>query len=156
MQLEEIVERIDQRLAAHPYHPYLLLVHPDIRTLEEAAQALAQRKGWPVLAAGPLLAASLAPLPPARRSTAAATALDLPLRGLRPGPIICTQLALLFEPLLALDPLALLHSWSRRLPLVAAWPGTYGAAGLAYAVPEHAHYRLWRTRDLDARSMICL
>ncbi len=36
----------------------------------------------------------------------------------RPGPILCSDLALLFEPLLALDPLALLRQWSRSLPVV--------------------------------------
>lgn len=149
MFIDEIAVRIDQVFAARPYYPCVLLVHTDIGRLQDAAQELAQRTGWRELAAGRSLTASLAGQPPPRRGALAATALDRPLAELRPGPVICTDLPLLFEPALELDPLALLRQWSRRLPVVAAWPGTYTAAGLAYAVPAHAHYRLWRDTRLD-------
>lgn len=156
MLIEDIADHIDQCLAQRPYYACVLLVHVELRTLEAATQQLAERTGWRMLPAGRTLAGILAARPPAWRSAAAGTALDGALAGLLPGPVLCTDLPLLFEPALALDPLALLRQWSRRLPLVAAWPGALTTQGLAYAVPEHAHYRLWRTTGLDRRCLLAL
>ena len=150
MLIEDVADRIDQRFSARPYYPCVLLIHADMRILQDATEQLAERKGWQALAVSRVLTESLAPQPQALYSTLAGTALDRPLAALRPGPVLCTDLPLLFEPLLALDPLALLRQWSRRLPVVAAWPGAYIDAGLAYAVPSHAHYRVWRSTGLDA------
>jgi hypothetical protein len=61
-----------------------------------------------------------------------------------PGPVLCTEIDLLFEPSLELDPLPLLVDISRATRLVIAWPGSYVGGVLAYAAPEHAHYRTWR------------
>ena len=61
-----------------------------------------------------------------------------------PGPVSCTDIDLLFEPTLELDPLGLLRDVSRVTRLVVAWPGSYADDVLAYAVPDHSHYRTWR------------
>jgi hypothetical protein len=150
MFIQETAVRIDQVLSTARYYPCVLLVHPELRRLEAAVQQLSQYKGWPLLAVSRCLADVLAGQPGARRSTAASTALDRPLTDLGPGPVICTDLALLFEPVLELDALAMLRRWSRRVPVIAAWPGTVCDDGLAYAVPAHAHYRLWHPTGLDA------
>ena len=72
------------------------------------------------------------------------------------APLICTDLDLLFEPALQLDPLPLLHQMGRRRPLVACWPGTCAGGLLAYAVPEHAHYRTWSIGTVpDVRLFAC-
>lgn len=76
------------------------------------------RAGWPQLPVSRMWTEALIDTPAARRSTLASTALDGALAQRRPGPILCSDLALLFEPLLALDPLALLRQWSRSLPVV--------------------------------------
>ncbi len=156
MLIEDVADRIDQCLAARPYYPCVLLIHADMRVLQDAAEQLVERKAWRALAVGRVLTESLALQPQALYSTLASTALDRPLAALRPGPVLCTDLALLFEPLLALDPLALLRQWSRRVPIVAAWPGAHTGTGLAYAVPSHAHYRMWRSTGLDAGSIVPL
>jgi hypothetical protein len=149
MLIEDISVRIDQILTARSYYPCVLLVHTDMHRLQDTVQELAQHTGWPELAVSRVLTDALADQFPARRSTLASTALDRPLADLRPGLVICTDLPLLFEPSLELDPLALLRQWSRRGPVIAAWPGIYSDDGLAYAVPAHAHYRLWQNTRLD-------
>jgi len=64
------------------------------------------------------------------------------------GPLLVTQIDLLFEPSLRLDPLTLLRGLSRQRPLLVAWPGSFQNGVLAYAVPEHSHYRIWPRPDL--------
>jgi len=54
------------------------------------------------------------------------------------------EIDVLFEPTLKLDPLGLLRQFSRVTKLIVTWPGTYINDVLAYAVPEHSHYRTWR------------
>ncbi len=157
MLIEEIIERSARVLAAQPYYPCVLLVHPTVRTLQVVAEQVARQTGWQELAVGQALSAALAGQPAARRSTLASSVLDRVVAGLRPGPILCTDLPLLFEPSLGLDPLGLLHQWSRGIPLVATWLGSVSEHGLAYAVPEHAHYRLWPRHLLgDLRSYLAL
>ncbi len=58
-------------------------------------------------------------------------------------PLWLTDISLLFEPSLALDPLALLQRLAERRNLIVLWPGTWDGHTLTYAVPEHAHYRTW-------------
>jgi hypothetical protein len=40
--------------------------------------------------------------------------------------------------------LKLLRDASRATRIVVTWPGSYADNILAYAVPEHSHYRTWR------------
>lgn len=148
MFVDDIFDHVERTLAARPYFPCVLLVHTDVRTLEIIGERLAARAGWPLFAVSRVLVGALSGAATNERSMVASTALNQPLAQLRPGPVICTDLALLFEPALALDPLTLLRQWSRRVPLVACWPGAYAEGSLAYAVPEHAHYRRWNATQL--------
>jgi hypothetical protein len=66
------------------------------------------------------------------------------LGDLSPGPVLCTDIDLLFEPSLSLNPLRLFKDAGRITRLIVAWPGTYRDDVLSYAVPDHAHYRTWR------------
>lgn len=154
--VEDILDHIDRTLAARPYFPCVLLVHTDVRRLEIEGEQLAQRAGWPQLPVSRMLTDALIDAPVARRSTLASVALDGALAQRRPGPILCYDLALLFEPLLALDPLALLRQWSRSVPVVACWPGAWTGTNLTYAVPEHAHYRLWSATQLCSGCIVPL
>jgi hypothetical protein len=43
--------------------------------------------------------------------------------------------------------LNLLRDASRATRIVVAWPGSYSDDTLAYALPEHGHYRTWRRPD---------
>ncbi|MCP4537842.1 MAG: BREX-3 system P-loop-containing protein BrxF [Chloroflexi bacterium] len=66
------------------------------------------------------------------------------LSEMAPGPVLCTETDLLFEPTLKLDPLRLMRDASKVIRLVVAWSGSYTEDVLAYAVPKHGHYRTWR------------
>lgn len=131
-------------LADPGYRPCLLLVHPGIRRLTEAVDELSSKYGWHRLRVGQELAAALVSEPPRRRPRAAHRWMTSRLGQMAPGPVICTEIDLLFEPTLELDPLLLLRDVSRVTRLVVAWPGSCGDDVLAYAAPEHRHYRTWR------------
>lgn len=70
------------------------------------------------------------------------------LREMSPDPVLCTNIDLLFEPTLKLDPLRLMRDVSRVTRLVVTWPGSYVDSVLAYAVPDHSHYRIWRKPEV--------
>jgi len=56
---------------------------------------------------------------------------------------------LLFDPALELDTLRLLCDVSRVARMVVTWPGSYRDDVLAYAVPDHSHYRTWRRPEVS-------
>ena len=154
--IEVLFDHVIRVLATRPFYPCVLLVDHDVRRVQSAGEQLALRAGWPQVAVSRVLAERLSEVPEAQRSLAADGALDGTLADHRPGPVLCTDLALLFEPALALDSLALLRRWSRSVSLVACWPGAVTAAGLAYAVPEHAHYRVWKDTQLRSDCVVDL
>ena len=125
-------------------HTCLLLVHAEVRRLENVADELSSGYGWPRLPVGRALSAALLAGPPARRPHEARRWTKARLGGMAPGPVLCTGIDLLFEPLLELDPLGLLGDAGRLTRLVVTWPGDYRDGILSYAVPVHAHYRTWR------------
>jgi len=142
-----MISKVDSAVAAllHPnaYHPCLFLVHPQIRRLETAAKGLASRDGWYHLSVGRELAAALFSEPAAERAYRAREWVETAISAVAPGPLLLTEIDLLFEPTLHLDVLALLRQASRTTRLVVAWPGTFENGTLIYAVPEHHHYRTW-------------
>jgi hypothetical protein len=128
-----------------PDHPScLLLVHPKVGRLAQAMDGLAAEYGWPRLSIGRELCTVLLSEPPRRHPRTARLWIKTRLRQMAPGPVLCTGVDLLFEPVLALDPLHTLCDASRVTRLVVAWPGSYIDDVLAYAVPDHGHYRTWR------------
>ena len=104
---------------------------------------------WPHLSIGRQLSEALLSELPERRSRTARRWITDFLGERSPGPVLCTRIDLLFEPTLNLDPLALLRRASRTTRLVVMWPGSYENDVLAYAVPEHSHYRTWRQPDVE-------
>jgi len=139
----EVDSAVANLLHPNAYHPCLLLVHPQIRRLEIAAQELANRDGWHHISAGRELAAALFSEPAAERAYRAREWVETAIGAAAPGPLLLTEIDLLFEPSLHLDVLALMRQASRTTRLVVAWPGTFENGTLAYAVPEHHHYRTW-------------
>jgi hypothetical protein len=131
-------------LAESPPHRCLLLVHPTIDVLEKAADEFEASYGWPRLSVGRELAAALLPAPPSQRPRLAQRWMEDRLGQMAPGPVLCTEIDLLFHPDLKLDPLTLLRHASRITRVVATWPGSYLDGVLSYAVPQHAHYRVFR------------
>ena len=145
---------VEDFLASTPYFPCLLLVYPEIKRLQKAADELRESYAWPRVSIGGEMSQELLMVEPERRSRKAARWLEKGLRELRPGPVHCSDIDLLFEPALQLDPLALFRTASRATRLIVMWPGTYRNGVLAYAVPEHSHYRTWNDPQVTITVLI--
>jgi len=146
-------EPVAELLAQAGFYRCVLLAHPEVARLRREAARLALANGWPTVPIGPSVAAALLATPTSERPGAAERACRALLEAARPGPVVCTDIDLLFEPSLRLDPLAVLREASRVTALVVAWPGTFGDGRLAYAVPEHAHYRIWRNPEVPVSAL---
>ena len=127
----------------------LVLVHPVIARLQAEAGRLASQYALPSVSIGPSLAQALLTVPPRRQPVASATTLKDLLGEFDPGPVLCTDIDLLFEPTLKLDPLRLLLECSRVTRMIVAWPGDYDHGTLEYAVSEHGHYRTWKDHGVS-------
>lgn len=134
-------------------HTCLLLVHPGIRRLEEAANELLSLHAWPHLSVGRELTAALLSERPQLRSRTTDLWMRTRLGETAPGPVLCTEIDLLFEPTLGLDPLRLMRDVSRETRLVVTWPGSYLHSVLAYAVPGHSHRRTWRRPEVLVKAL---
>ncbi len=124
--------------------PCLLCAHPDVGRLADAAQELLSIYDWPRLSVGREVSEILLSETCRHRSLVANRWLKARLADLAPGPVLCTEIDLLFDPTFDLDPLKLFCHVGRLTRLVVMWPGTYQDQVLSYAVPEHGHYRIWR------------
>ena len=147
---------IEAFLADQPYYPCCLLISPEIPRLQHAYDALERRYHWPMLSIGAELSDALLSRAPESRSRAVKPMLVSALQQRGAGPVLCTDIDLLFEPSLALDPLALLRDLSRSVRLVVTWPGSVANGTLAYAVPAHARYRTWSTDNLSPSCVVPL
>ena len=125
-------------------HTCLLLVHPEVRRLEDAAAELPSAYGWPRLSVGRELSGELLSETVQRRPRKARRWMKARLGEMAPGPVLCADIDLLFESRLELDPLSLLCDVSRVTRLVVTWPGSHVDGVLAYATPGHSHYCTWR------------
>lgn len=144
----EINTAVSHFLASSPYHACLLLIHPKIIRLQTAVSHLTTTYNWSTFSIGQTLSEVLLTIAPKQRTRQTGKILPKLTKEHAPGPLLCTDIDLLFEPSLSLDPFMLLRQVSRQVTLVVAWPGTYLNGVLAYAVPEHAHYRTWDSPDL--------
>jgi hypothetical protein len=102
------------------YHQCLLLVHPDVRRLEALADQLESTYDWPCLSVGQELASVLLSDLPTDRPHAARRWVETTLGQATADPLLVTETDLLFEP----------------------------TNVLAYAVPEHRHYRTWHDPEV--------
>lgn len=130
----------------------IIAVSVDIGRLREMARLLRESTDWQCVDVGESLsdwlhAQNLPPTPRLLR-----TGLRTVLETTNRKPVICNGIDLLFEPTLSLDPPGLFVQFAKTTPLVIFWPGAYSSNRLTYAVPEHAHYRVWQKSALqDAR-----
>ena len=145
---DDLSELVEQFQVSPPFNACLLLVHPQIPTLNATVEWLVEKYGWPVVSVGGLLAKPLLDLPPRRRPSQVSRLFAEIMDDYRPGPLVCHNIDLLFEPSLHLDPLRLFLNVSRQTALIAAWPGSYEDHTIAYAVPDHGHYRVWSNPDV--------
>ena len=130
----------DHGVAIDPALPCCARGHP---APGAAADTLATRSVWQRVALGVELAARLHDLSPSVRPGQVRPLLAQILTPYALGPLICTEIDLIFEPALQLDPLSLLGECSRLARLVVLWPGKCTADRLTYAVPEHSFFRIW-------------
>src|SRR5687767_15152734 len=127
----------------------LLLVHVDVGKVGAVAEEVSERYGWARVPIGGSLSRALRDVAPRHRVGAVQRWMGQELGRAGPGPVVCTEIDLLFEPRLdlagelRLDPLDLLVRTGRQVRLAVAWPGGFDGQRLTYAVPEHAHYRIW-------------
>lgn len=128
--------------------PCLIFVHEEIHALQRMMAELMPTVGEMFLAIGPVLSEALLTVSPKQYSNKVPDLLVDTLRKQPPGSVLCTEIDLLFEPSLALDPLHLLRTCSRQRPLIILWPGSFRERVLTYAQPDHAHYRTWRQPEL--------
>ena len=156
MQPTHLQLALEQFLAARSYYPCCILAHADVRQLQQAADLVLARYHWPILSVGTILSAALLSVVPQKRARAAHIALLDMIRPFAPGPLLCTDIDLLFEPALTLDPLRLLRDTSRIATIIVLWPGVANNGTLAYAVPTHTHYRSWNRVDLPTESVVSL
>ena len=147
---------LDRFLEKRPYYPCCLLVSRDIVVLARAMVEAQRLFAWPVVSMDDVVCEPLLSLPVTARAGHVNGLIDMALQAYVPGPVLVTDTNVLFEPSLQLDPLLLFQRASRLLPLVITWAGAFEHERLSYAVPEHAHYRLWRTADLCADCIIQL
>ena len=145
---------IDRFLAAQPFHPCGLLVHPSTAYLSDLGHALADHYGWPRVSLADLLVDHLVDAPVDRRPSLARDDVLAAATRHAPGPVLLADIDLLFEPSLHLDPLRLFLDASRLARLVVAWPGVWSSPALAYAEPAHVHYRVWRNPELCPQCVI--
>ena len=144
MLAQQLDENLHQFLEPHCVYSCLVIVAPRITALESVVNHLVTTYVWPCLSIGCELSALLLQTPPKARAKFIAHWLNACVQESGSGPVICTDIDLLFEPTLHLNPLVLFQQTSRRTPLILIWPGSYHDGVLVYAVPEHAHYRVWK------------
>lgn len=149
---------IERFLAAQPFYPCCLLVHLDVVRLRQVALQVAGQYAWPVLPVGALLSAALLPIDARRRPAMAQPVLERAVEQHEAGPIICSEIDILFEPSLSLDPLRLLRETSRLRSLIVAWPGAFRHGALEYATadPAHAHHRAWAKPELCEECIVTI
>ena len=151
-----VLEITEQFLATLPIYPCLCVVHPDIQQLQSVGKVLVNRYGWGQIAVNTRLSQMLLDVAPRRRPAIAPKVFGDILQAFAPGPVLCQEIELLFEPTLKLDPLRLFRDQSRHTTTAVLWPGSYVDGILTYAVPEHAHYQTWVRPELCDYCIISL
>ena len=96
---------IEAFLNTPSYRPCLFIVSADARCLAAAVEAIAS--DYACLEIGSGLCRALLDVMPRQRPVNAQQWVQARLADLRPGPVLCTTIDLLFEPALQLDPLHL-------------------------------------------------
>lgn len=143
--LSEILNNHTQRLT--------LIVAQDILSLQDFARHTQADLESAGLDLGRDLSLDMLDTRPARRGVFVDRWVRKQILALPAKQIVCTNIDLLFEPGLQLDPLALFLKHSRAKSLVVLWPGAYAGGILSYAVPAHGHYRTWRQPEAAVFSL---
>ena len=98
---------LDRFLEKRPYYPCCLLVSRAIAVLARAAVEVQRLFAWPVAPMDDVVCEPLLSLPVTARAGQVNGLIDMALEAYMPGPVLCTDTDVLFEPSLQLDPLQL-------------------------------------------------
>lgn len=63
--------------------------------------------------------------------------------------VLITDLEILFDRSLAIDPIRLLATCAKNKTLLVSWPGDKTSSGLSYATPSHPEHRTYRASGLS-------
>ena len=132
-----------------PSQPCTLIVEPDIQRLQACQARYLQMKPALYLPVGRGVSQALLAVALKGRTRAAREWLETAIKEKSPGPVVCADTDILFEPSLQLDPLMIFRQISRIVPVIVFWAGKYENGVLSYAVPEHLHYRTWRKPEVE-------
>lgn len=142
-------QAIQSFLSSDHYNACFLIVNPNPAALADIAVDLQRGYDWSLLNIGEQLSKELLFVSPRNQSRHTKRWLQDILNNIESELIICTNISLLFEPSLKLDPFHLFRQMGRRKKLIVMWPGRYKNDTLSYAQPEHAHYATWQNPEVD-------
>jgi hypothetical protein len=125
--------------------PLTLVVDPHIQALTQLQEELPEE--WEAVSIGKELSGYLISQEVTDYPRSIHEWLNGHLREKAPGPVICSDIDILFYPSFNLDPLTLFRQTSRHTRLVVLWPGEFKGGVLSYAQPEHQHYRYWKNLE---------
>jgi len=102
---------------------------------------VAEQTGVGVCNVGLLLSEGLLTCDPRQYPLKCSELLSNQVRRMAPGPALLDNLDLLFDKMLAVDPMSLLQKIARSQTVVAAWRGHVERGMLHYAFPGHREWR---------------
>ncbi|MCB0068741.1 MAG: BREX-3 system P-loop-containing protein BrxF [Caldilinea sp.] len=114
---------------------------------------VAEQTGAEVCNMGLLLSEGLLACEPRQYPLRCGELLDDYVRGLAAGPALLDNIDLLFDKMLAVDPMSLLQKVARSQTVVAAWRGHVDRGMLHYAIPGH---REWRSTPVNGVLLVDL
>lgn len=139
-----VLQEVHDFIKSDSYSDCLIFTNRDISVIRGVVTELRNEYEWPTLNIGLQLSKKLLSIQPSKRSRQILQIMNDILGNFETNPILCTNISLLFEPSLDLDPLALFLQLGRSHKIIVMWPGQYDKDVLSYAVPEHSHYRVWQ------------
>jgi hypothetical protein len=133
------------------YHkPNLAIgINLSIEELNNAANWIISEYHLPVIALNKELSKLLIRKPQADYSREIIDWISQRIKEIEEDPFLLTDIDILFEPSLKLDPLVIFKQASRNKKLLVLWPGEFRNNKLSYAIPEHAHYRTWGNPGIE-------
>jgi predicted AAA+ superfamily ATPase len=141
--LSKLIEWLSSLPDAQPYYQLAIIVGPVGSGKTPLLKTLSQKQGIPYVNLNLALSRRLLGVMSRERPLRARRILE-DLIGEYPGDTIALDnIELLFDPVLQLNPLALLQRLSRHRTLVVAWSGAYDVERdvLTYAEPGHPEYK---------------
>ena len=135
---------LESLLAQH--YDCLILTNPQIQILDEISEKI-QSFGVKHLNVSKELSDALMTVPTNERGQFAEEWLKDLLGELREKPVLCSYPDLFFHPSLKIDFFTLIRLVARIKQVIILWPGEYSTDTLTYAIPDHHHYKVWKTPE---------